>query len=109
MANAQDSEVLSAQVILKPEAVSAAAATGQVFERAGFVIGRLVGNNFSITGPKSLFDQVFGTTLTVKHPNAVSRVTVESASIPELPLHALEPEVRDKLLAVAFTSYEPFR
>ena len=32
------SRVLSAQVILKPEAVSAAAATGQVFERAGFVL-----------------------------------------------------------------------
>ena len=45
----------------------------------------------------------------MKHPNAVSRVTVESASIWNA-LHALEPEVRDKLLAVAFTSYvELFR
>ncbi len=78
-------------------------AARQAFIDAGFVTGELVGIAFSITAPRWMFENVFGTTV---HPAEGGGLVAASAEGPwgtrELPLGALPPDLARLLVAVTF-------
>lgn len=101
--------IVSAQVLLKPASgvrpadaeitarnIAALAPAGDdvdavvaAFSKAGLEIGAVVGLGFSITGPRSTFDRVFGTQSAGESPG-------------ELPLDRLPARVRRGVSAVTF-------
>jgi len=89
----------SAQVILKPSALHDAPSVVAAFRHAGFSVGPLVANNFSITAPVSLFETHFGVA-----PAQGTRARQQ----PELPLDALPPIARNAVEAVVFTKPPDF-
>jgi hypothetical protein len=85
---------LSAQVILKPEALKSAALVAEALRKENFVVGPLVANNFSIEASPSLFGRYFG---------------VAHAGPPyELPLDGLPQVARQAIEAVIFTTPPDF-
>lgn len=80
-----------------------AAAAQAAFRAAGFEVGALGGISFSITAPKSHFEQFFGVRMDVDE-NGVVRIAGRKSSDAslELPLQALPPELSGRLEAVAF-------
>jgi hypothetical protein len=98
-ASSHNSDILSAQVILKPESLSDAALATEIFRSAGFEVGHFLGNSFSITGPRAAFERQFKIRLPLEpHRRVQSAIRLQS----------LPASVRDKLEAVVFTRYEPF-
>jgi len=112
------SETVSAQVILRPatgrslEGVAITAATiqdyapsrqaivlaQQTFARAGFEVGEVIGNSFSITAPLSRFEQFFGTRLR----RSRAGLRTDRGNL-ELPSRALPPQLSTHIEAVTFT------
>lgn len=108
-ANSQNSDVVSAQVILKPESLSAAASATETFRHAGFEVGNFLGNSFSITGPKAVFERQFKIRLPGEPHRSSGQVQSAKQSQSDLPVQALPAPLRDKVQAVVFTTnYEPF-
>jgi hypothetical protein len=73
------------------------------FHRLSFSTGPLVGNNFSITGPISLFERVFGAPLRRSGREQIMRKGIQGPKAYELPLSKLPTTVRRHLAAVTFT------
>ena len=111
----QKSSQLSAQVVLRPASgivpvepitsknieqilpsPNAAALARDSFAAAGFEVGNLVGNSFSITGPLALFNKHFKTSIAA--PSRERRM----ARL-ELPSSALPRRVAGVVQAVTFT------
>jgi hypothetical protein len=84
-------ETMSVQVILKSNAVQNAAFVVDVLRASGFTVGALVANNFSLTGPVSVFETHFG----IVHVSD-ARAGTESA----LPLSALPPAAQTAIEAI---------
>jgi hypothetical protein len=55
----KDITQLSAQVVLRSDSISEAEQVRNIFAAAGFQIGPLVANNFSITAPPNKFEKFF--------------------------------------------------
>lgn len=121
----KDSQLISAQVVLKsasgksfdsktaitseniddyspsPDSVVSAAAE---FSEAGFEVGNMVGNSFSITAPKSTFENFFKTKLQVEERGDVKVAAAEGAAKShELPLKALPRNLSQLVDAVTFS------
>jgi len=82
------------------EAVARAKAA---FSGAGFEVGPLVGNSFSITAPVGTFENVFKTELRRQEHGGIESVREHSSTSLELPLGALPPSVATLVAAVTFT------
>jgi hypothetical protein len=111
------SEQLSATVLLRPAAggthegvtaetveryqpdPDAVERARRFFEAAGFELGPAVGPSFSITGPRELFEQTFGTQL---EDDEALGIKASGGGV-ELPLQAIPPELTGSLQAVTFT------
>jgi hypothetical protein len=65
------------------------------FAAAGFSVGPLVGNSFSITGAVSRFEEFFNVRAGQKSPRPFP--------VDELPLSALAPALREHVESVLFT------
>jgi hypothetical protein len=85
----------------RPPFDTVAAAT-EFFRRQGFSVGEPGGISFTVAGPKSLFERVFGSTLTVtEERNMTTTATADGAL--ELPLDRIPAEVAEPIEAVTFT------
>jgi hypothetical protein len=89
-----------------PSAEAIAAAT-QYFAAAGFDVGFLVGNNFSITASVRTFEQVFGTRLVIEERGAIKAMSGRQASL-ELPIQNLKRDLLQYIEAVSFTAPPDF-
>jgi hypothetical protein len=120
-----DPEMLSAQVVLRsasgapfrPDAPITAANIGehapapedaaiakQRFRLAGFAVGEVGGISFSISGPRTLFEEFFSTPLEVDERGAVSGAgSAAPAGGFELPLDPLPRELVGLVVAVVFS------
>ena len=82
------------------EAVARAKAA---FSTAGFEVGPLVGNSFSITAPVGTFEKVFKTQLRRQEHGGIESVRQDGSTSLELPLGALPASVANPVAAVTFT------
>ena len=87
--------MISAQVVLNAAGLLQAPRVRERFAAAGFQVGPLVGNSFSITGPVKLFERVF------KMP--AGGQGHQPFSVTELPLSGLEPNLGEPIQTVLFT------
>jgi len=118
------SEVVSAQVVLRaadgvapdprsiitshtidrfrpsPAAVDFARAQ---FQAAGFEVGPLVGNSFSIAGPKRRFETLFGARFQRSRTRGVESVTTRGARSYELPIDRLPKPLTEVIAVVTLT------
>ncbi|HVL92911.1 MAG TPA: hypothetical protein VM264_06160 [Acidimicrobiales bacterium] len=76
------------------------------FTAAGFEVHAPLGTSFSIGGKRSLFEKVFGQSLTVDEQTVGAVVTVEGGSL-ELPTEALPEDVRAQVKGVSFMPPPP--
>jgi hypothetical protein len=84
-----------------PDTVAAAAAG---FQRAGFEVGNMVGNSFSITAPRSTFEKFFKIKLQSKDRGGLK--VAASSGVPEsyeLPMKALPKDLAQHVAAVTFS------
>lgn len=91
--------IVSVQVVLKPAAAAAPAAIMEAFRQAGFAVGTLVANNFSITAPGATFQRYF-------HVEPETLRSIQSSKnmyARELPLDALLKEIKDNIAHVVFS------
>ena len=114
--------MLSAQVVLKPStgviprepitsknlhevlpSAEAARRAPQAFANAGFDVGPVVANSFSITAPVTTFEKVFGTTFKRDPQSGETRPARHGAGEYELPLSKLVGEVSQMIQAVTLT------
>jgi hypothetical protein len=84
-------EMISAQVLIRTNVAPNAAFLMDTFRAAGFTVGALVANNFSITAPVPVFELLFGVT----HVRA-AMAGPEST----LPLNALPPAAQNAIEAI---------
>ena len=99
-----DVPITSENVAEYAPAPEEAAAVTAAFRAAGFEVGAVVGISFSITAPLSRFEQYFDTRLRVDDRGAIAPAGGRAPSGGlELPLGALPDEVRERVVAVAFT------
>jgi hypothetical protein len=117
-------DILSAQVVLRAADGTApdprSVITSQTIDRfrpsptaadlvrahlqaAGFEVGPMVGNNFSITGPKRAFETLFGTQLRRSRTRGVESVTADGRRGLELPIDRLPNAVADFVAVVTLT------
>jgi hypothetical protein len=96
--NKQD--IISGQVVIKKEARRDAYNIMESFRNAGFEVGALVGNNFSITGPRALFE---------RNVSPQSQLAGDARSAAALA--AVNPEIQALVERVVFQEgkYEWFR
>lgn len=118
----KEQEIVSAQVMLRsasgkaPDAHLTAETLGQylpspeaaaqaraAFAAAGFEVGPLVGNGFSITAPIATFERVFQTKLRRAPRGAVQSIREDGSAQIELPLEKLSGELSRHVAAITFT------
>jgi len=87
-----------AESLAPPQAVATAEAH---FAGLGFQIGPSMGASFSITGPRSAFEEAFGP-LRVSGKRAARQARTREGEL-ELPLDQLRDDVREVVQAVTFT------
>lgn len=75
----------------------------RAFRDAGFDVGNVVGNSFSITGPSALFERTFDTRIRAERGGTVKATHADRREAYELPLHALPQEARRIIDAVTFS------
>jgi len=79
----------------------------QAFQAAGFDVGAIVGNSFSITATLKVFEKEFKTRLSRTERGAIQTVktakTKDKAEDYELPLAHLPPDITADVVAVTFT------
>ena len=83
-----------------PEAAARARAA---FAAAGFDVGPLVLNNFSITAPITTFERVFQTKLRWATRGAIQSIREDGSARIELPLEKLSSELSGHIAAITFT------
>src|SRR5712671_4532739 len=108
MANYEVSDLLSAQVLLEPQAVATPQEVLDAFRQAGFTAGPLVGNNFSIVAPVATFRSYFRVDLATAPRGGVSVLGPEVGSALDLSVDVLPAAIRDKVQAVVFTKRPDF-
>jgi hypothetical protein len=96
-----DTDLMSAQVILSPGAAKAHP-VAEAFRSAGFDVGPMVADNFSISGPESLFTKYFDVGLSHTRGGAAVRGRSGVAS-QHLPLDKLPVDIKPHVGAVVFT------
>lgn len=127
--SAQNKQNLSAQVILRPaggkeslppEQITAenvhkmmpsaadAAAAQRFFANAGFDVGGVFGNSFSITGEQKLFEKIFGTKIFTNEKLAIKSRSKTAAESSELPSDKLPEDTRKIVETVTFTEPPDF-
>jgi hypothetical protein len=94
-----NSRIASAQVVLRPTTSAVSKAVMDAFGQAGFAVGDLVANNFSITAPAATFGSFFR----VQQETLSGIRSSQSVSARELPLEALPMQIRDKIAHVVFS------
>lgn len=77
-----------------------------MFTSAGFEVHAPLGTSFSIGGKRSLFERVFGQSLTVDEETIGAVVTVEGGSL-ELSVDQLSEEMRAAVKGVSFVPPPP--
>lgn len=92
---AEHAELLRAD----PTAVESAR---RFFREAGFELGPLVALGFAVTGPRSLFESVFGTTVLVEGADTAVSATTDTGML-ELPVDRLPGTVAAVVQAVTFS------
>lgn len=76
----------------------------RAFEEAGFTVGNLVGNGFSITAPAATFEKLFKVKLQSGEKGSVTAAQGKKGGESyELPVHALPKETAHRIAAVTFT------
>jgi len=73
------------------------------FTAAGFDVGAVVGNSFSISAPASVFENLFKTHLRHKQEGGIVSARVQESGSFELPPQALPWSVAKNVQAVTFT------
>lgn len=81
----------------------AAAKVKRSFADAGFEVGEVVGNSFSITAPASTFERTFKTRLRRREGGGIEAAQTRSSGSLELPLDVLPKSTADLIEAVTFT------
>ena len=94
-----NSSVVSAQVVLRPATAATSKAVMDAFGQAGFAVGDLVANNFSISAPATTFESFFR----VQQETLSGIRSSQSVSARELPLESLPMQIRDKIAYVVFS------
>lgn len=120
-------EIVSAQVVLRaasgkaPDAyVTAetlnqylpspemAAQTRAAYASAGFEVGPLVANNFSITAPARTFERVFHTRLSRAARGGIHCVSADGSAQADLSLQAADKELSQHVAVVTFPASPDF-
>jgi hypothetical protein len=81
----------------------AVARAKRAFMDAGFEVGNLVGNSFSISAPISRFEKVFHTQLRHQERGGIEVAQASASARYELPLTNLPDHIADVVEAVIFT------
>jgi hypothetical protein len=81
----------------------AASTVRESFSRAGFEVGPLVGNSFSITAPVKTFEEFFKTKLREDAKGGLKARSGKNVYAQELPLSALPDAWKKPVTAVTFT------
>jgi len=120
-------EIMSAQVVLRsasgkaPDAHITAETLGQylpspeaaaqvrgAYAAAGFEVGPLVANNFSITAPAATFERVFHVKLRRAARGGIQFVHADGSAQSEPPLQTLSEELSRHVAAVTFSEPPDF-
>lgn len=104
----QDQTLVSAEVVLKPGFIIAANEVVHEFTRAGFTVGPIVANNFSISAPVSTFESYFHVKLESVQGAGIRVRKAKQPPVTELPASALPASVRDKVEAILFSTPPDF-
>lgn len=75
----------------------------EAFARAGFQVGAVAGNSFSISAPVCTFEETFKARLRQKENGAIEVVSQGGEASYELPLSAVSNELAKPLESVTFT------
>jgi hypothetical protein len=100
--------LVSAQVVLRPSSIAASDEVALEFASAGFAVGALVANNFSVSGSVAKFESYFHVNL---EPVPGAGIRIRRAEQPagfQLPLDALPASVRGKVETVIFVKPPDF-
>lgn len=101
---------ISAQVILKPVHLISISPENieNEFQQAGFRVGPLMANSFSITAPMALFEHFLGVTLEVTPEGNVQVAGQSGPARFELPLDRLSPAIVEGIQSIVFTPMPDF-
>jgi hypothetical protein len=78
------------------------------FERAGFKVGPLFANNFSISADSSRFESYFNATFESSSKEGITVKTNEGSVRSDVPLESVSPTVRDNIEAIVFSKPPDF-
>jgi hypothetical protein len=81
---------------------SAVSGVSEFFRRVGFEVSEAVGLSFSIAGPVSLFEGVFGEHLSLTGEGRITEIRTDGGRL-EMPLDRVPPELADLIEIVTFT------
>jgi hypothetical protein len=101
-------QLLSAQVVVTASSAADAQPVMEEFKRAGFEVGPLFANSFSITAELERFSTYFQATVQSSAGEGIEVKTKEDSVGSELPLNSLPPRVRDKIEAIVFSKPPDF-
>ena len=101
-------EPISAQVVLSAESLSDPEPVINEFTRAGFAVGPLFANSFSITAPSRKFETYFHISLQSSAKEGILVRSKEKSVASNLPLDALPTGIRKGIEAVLFTKPPDF-
>jgi hypothetical protein len=107
----KDKPLLSVQVALKPEATTEAEQVREMFADAGFEVGPLFANNFSITAAEDKFEKFFKVRVKSSSAGGVQFAKAKGEARQELNPDDLPPALRDKveiIVASAPPDFGPF-
>jgi hypothetical protein len=103
-----DDKLISAQVVIRASSAADAQAVMQEFKRAGFDLGPLFANSFSITAESKRFETYFKATLQSSSGEGIAVKTNEDSVRSDLPLDALPPSVRELIEVIVFSKPPDF-
>ena len=101
-----DDKLLSAQVVARFSAD--AQAVMEEFQRAGFEVGPLFANSFSISAVANRFESYFNATFDSSSDEGIIVKTNEGAVRADVPLESVSQTVRDKIQEIVFSKPPDF-
>jgi hypothetical protein len=101
---------ISAQVVLKPSHLISISPDkiANEFQQAGFSVGPLLANSFSITARKGLFEHFLNVSLEVTPKGEVHVSGKSGPARFELPLGRLNPSIAEGIQSIVFTPMPDF-
>lgn len=104
----KEETLLSAQAVLRNDAITEAGEVRKMFADAGFEVGPLVANNFSITAPVQKFEKFFKVRVKSSRARGVQFAKTKEEARRELTTGDLPPSLRDKVETIVVSAPPDF-